>query len=197
MHHIEQRPQRGDRHELRVPCGRRGPPDAVPARLHLARCLTTRPLRLCRCCRQRTLCRCSGSLAAVEGVRVVAGVPYAAIPGIRPLELDLYLPARATAPVPVVVFLHGGGWRVGSRHSAGPAYTGGSPSPFERLAQAGSRSPASTTGSPARRSGRRSCTTPRRRSGGCEHEPTRSGSTQAASPPGVSPPVGTWPNCWV
>ena len=76
------------------------------------------------------------ALAAVEGVRVVAGVPYAAIPGIRPLELDLYLPAGATAPVPAVVFLHGGGWRVGSRHSVGPAYAGWSPSPFERLAQA-------------------------------------------------------------
>jgi acetyl esterase/lipase len=63
-------------------------------------------------------------------------VPYAAIPGLRPLELDLYLPAGATAPVPAVVFLHGGGWRVGSRHSAGPAYAGWSPSPFERLAQA-------------------------------------------------------------
>jgi acetyl esterase/lipase len=73
---------------------------------------------------------------AVEGVRVLAGVPYAAIPGLRPLELDLYLPAGATAPVPAVVFLHGGGWRVGSRHSAGPAYAGWSPSPFERLAQA-------------------------------------------------------------
>ena len=67
---------------------------------------------------------------------MVAGVPYAAIPGIRPLELDLYLPAGATAPVPAVVFLHGGGWRVGSRHSVGPAYAGWSPSPFERLAQA-------------------------------------------------------------
>jgi acetyl esterase/lipase len=63
-------------------------------------------------------------------------VPYAAIPGLRPLELDLYLPAGATAPVPAVVFLHGGGWRLGSRHSAGPAYAGWSPSPFERLAQA-------------------------------------------------------------
>jgi acetyl esterase/lipase len=74
--------------------------------------------------------------AGVDGVRVLAGVPYAAIPGIRPLELDLYLPAEATAPVPAVVFLHGGGWRVGSRHSVGPAYAGWSPSPFERLAQA-------------------------------------------------------------
>jgi acetyl esterase/lipase len=64
------------------------------------------------------------------------GVPYAAIPGVRPLELDLYLPPTGDR-VPVVVFLHGGGWRVGSRHAAGPAYRGASPTPFERVAQAG------------------------------------------------------------
>jgi acetyl esterase/lipase len=46
-------------------------------------------------------------------------VPYVAIPGIHPLELDLYLPADASSPVPVVVFLHGGGWRVGSRTRSG------------------------------------------------------------------------------
>jgi acetyl esterase/lipase len=70
------------------------------------------------------------------GVRVLAGVPYAALPGARPLELDLYLPADA-GPAPVVVFLHGGGWRLGSRHTAGPAYRGADPTPFERVAQAG------------------------------------------------------------
>jgi acetyl esterase/lipase len=66
---------------------------------------------------------------------VLSGVPYAALPGSRPLELDLYLPAES--PAPVVVFLHGGGWRLGSRHSAGPAYRGADPTPFERVAQAG------------------------------------------------------------
>jgi len=70
------------------------------------------------------------------GVRVLAGVPYAALPGARPLELDLYLPAGG-ALAPVVVFLHGGGWRLGSRHSAGPAYRGADPTPFERVAAAG------------------------------------------------------------
>ena len=74
--------------------------------------------------------------AGPGGTRVLAGVPYAAIPGIRPLELDLYLPP-AEGPHPVVVFLHGGGWRVGSRHSAGPAYRGADPNPFELVAQAG------------------------------------------------------------
>ncbi|MFC7571636.1 alpha/beta hydrolase fold domain-containing protein [Klenkia terrae] len=65
---------------------------------------------------------------------MLAGVPYAALPGARPLELDLYLPS-GPGPVPVVVFLHGGGWRLGSRHSAGPQFTGSAP--FERLAEAG------------------------------------------------------------
>ena len=67
-----------------------------------------------------------------DGVRVRTGVPYAALPGARPLELDLYLPA---GPAPLVVFLHGGGWRLGSRHAAGPQYAGSAP--FEHLAQAG------------------------------------------------------------
>jgi acetyl esterase/lipase len=67
------------------------------------------------------------------GVAVLAGVPYAALPGARPLELDLYLPAAR--PTPVVVFVHGGGWRVGSRHSAGPAYPG--TTAFEAVARAG------------------------------------------------------------
>lgn len=73
----------------------------------------------------------------VDGVRGFGGVPYAALPGVRPLELDLYLPSEAPAPVPVVVFVHGGGWRMGRRGSTGPAYAGRSPSPFEQLAAAG------------------------------------------------------------
>ena len=72
---------------------------------------------------------------ADEGVSVLAGVPYAALPGARPLELDLYLPVAR--PAPVVVFVHGGGWRLGSRHSAGPAYAGRRPSAFEAVARAG------------------------------------------------------------
>ena len=76
------------------------------------------------------------------GVRLLLGVPYAATRGSRPLELDLVLPPAGMptenpGPFPVVVFLHGGGWQVGSRHSAGPAYRGARPTPFERIAQAG------------------------------------------------------------
>lgn len=72
-----------------------------------------------------------------KGVRVLSGVPYAAIPGIRPLELDLYLPPATHETAPVVIFLHGGGWRMGSRRSAGPSYATTRPSPFEQVALAG------------------------------------------------------------
>jgi acetyl esterase/lipase len=71
------------------------------------------------------------------GTRLLLGVPYAATRGVRPLELDVVLPPDGDGPFPVVVFLHGGGWQVGSRHSAGPAYRGAQPSPFEHIALAG------------------------------------------------------------
>lgn len=78
---------------------------------------------------------------AAGGVRMLAGVPYAGLPGARPLELDLWLPPIAEGPAPrpfpAVVFLHGGGWRQGSRHGAGPAYAGATPHPFELVARAG------------------------------------------------------------
>ncbi len=39
---------------------------------------------------------------------------YAEIGG-RPLQLDLYLPSSGPTPVPLVVWIHGGGWSGGSR----------------------------------------------------------------------------------
>lgn len=44
-------------------------------------------------------------------------VDWAVVPtiaGTKTLELNLYLPAHASAPVPVVLFVHGGGWSSGS-----------------------------------------------------------------------------------
>lgn len=69
-------------------------------------------------------------------MEVRAGIEYADRVGYRPLLLDLYLPAAA-GPAPVVLFLHGGGWRRGSRRDFGHAFAGWRPSPFERLARAG------------------------------------------------------------
>ena len=66
-------------------------------------------------------------------VRPVPDIEYAVIPGYRPLELDLYLP-EAGEPVPVVVHVHGGGWRRGSRRHPLPALGAGF---YERLAAEG------------------------------------------------------------
>ena len=55
-------------------------------------------------------------------VRRVPDVVYREVPGYRPLGLDLYLPeALPTGPVPVIVHVHGGGWRRGSRRHPLPA----------------------------------------------------------------------------
>jgi acetyl esterase/lipase len=44
-----------------------------------------------------------------------------ASPDGHPLSLDLYLPQGAPSPLPVIVFVHGGGWAGGSR-TAGPDF---------------------------------------------------------------------------
>jgi acetyl esterase/lipase len=50
-------------------------------------------------------------------VRRVPDIRYGVISGYRPLELDLYL-AQASGPLPVIVYIHGGGWRRGSRRDS-------------------------------------------------------------------------------
>ena len=60
-------------------------------------------------------------MSDVSGVISYRGIEYAQGPGFRPLELDLYLPDGLTGPVPVVVHVHGGGWRRGSRRHPLPA----------------------------------------------------------------------------
>lgn len=44
---------------------------------------------------------------------------YREVPGFRPLELDL---TPADDPVATIVYLHGGGWRRGSRHTPLPGF---------------------------------------------------------------------------
>jgi acetyl esterase/lipase len=52
-------------------------------------------------------------------------------------QLDLYVPAEADTPLPVIVWIHGGAWLGGSKNGGGPAL------PFVGK---GMRWPASTTG---------------------------------------------------
>lgn len=55
--------------------------------------------------------------AVPAGVRRVANLTYARTPG-GALDLDLYLPEKPAAqPLPVVVWVHGGGWKSGSRNN--------------------------------------------------------------------------------
>src|SRR5262245_43370506 len=56
--------------------------------------------------------------AASEAVRARLGEPRPLAYGPTPIEqLDVYAPAAASAPAPVMVFLHGGAWRGGDARS--------------------------------------------------------------------------------
>ncbi|MFJ3669712.1 alpha/beta hydrolase fold domain-containing protein [Streptomyces sp. NPDC090106] len=72
------------------------------------------------------------------GVRLLRGVPYADVPGARPLELDLWLPENpGRQPLPLVLFVHGGAWRRGRREDMGYRTRAWNPGPFARIAGAG------------------------------------------------------------
>jgi len=45
-----------------------------------------------------------------EGVIETPNIIYASISGYRPLDLTIYRPANAAAPLPIVLYIHGGGW---------------------------------------------------------------------------------------
>lgn len=65
--------------------------------------------------------------------RVLRDLVFCELPGFRPLTLDLHLPAAG--PAPVVLYVHGGGWRLGSRRSFGPNFT--TDGSFGRIVAAG------------------------------------------------------------
>lgn len=59
-----------------------------------------------------TLTACATS--APPGTRKLANLEYSRAPG-RPLRLDLYLPNHSTNKIPVLVWIHGGAWKMGSK----------------------------------------------------------------------------------
>lgn len=81
--------------------------------------------RLPACATAMTLCLgvllmlggCGGTprvLLEPDGVRILRGWTYATRDDV-PLQLDLYLPESYQRPLPLVIWLHGGGWMFGSR----------------------------------------------------------------------------------
>jgi acetyl esterase/lipase len=52
------------------------------------------------------------------GVSALFDIPYATPPGFGPLTLDLYLPRPHPAPLPMVVYIHGGSWKGGDSRTA-------------------------------------------------------------------------------
>jgi acetyl esterase/lipase len=67
---------------------------------------------------------------------VIRSLEFAAVTGFRPLELDIHLP-ESPPPWPAVLYLHGGGWRLGSRRMPSPPYRNWNPGLFRRVAAAG------------------------------------------------------------
>ncbi len=53
---------------------------------------------------------------APEGVKVIKDLVYSEPKG-SPQLLDLYLPEKAASPLPVIVWVHGGGWKNGSKEN--------------------------------------------------------------------------------
>ncbi len=57
-----------------------------------------------------------------EGVKVIRDIEYAS-PGGHSLKLDLYLPEKpASEKLPVVMWVHGGGWKNGSKNNCKSAF---------------------------------------------------------------------------
>ncbi len=80
----------------------------------------------------------------MTGRIVERDLAFSEIPGFRPLTLDLHRPAAAldphrpetaSQPLPLIVFVHGGGWRLGSRRAIGPNFD--TEETFDRMVDAG------------------------------------------------------------
>jgi acetyl esterase/lipase len=72
-----------------------------------------------------------------SGVTVHHAVEFATVEGFRPLLIDLYVPAPGSGSGAAVVYLHGGGWAVGTRRRFSRTFIPWSPTALDLLAQAG------------------------------------------------------------
>ena len=75
----------------------------------------------------------------MSDARILRDVVYGELLGFRPLTLDIHSPASdgaaPSALAPVILFLHGGGWRAGSKASFGPHLSAAQS--FETITDAG------------------------------------------------------------
>lgn len=55
-----------------------------------------------------------------ENTKVIKDIEYAKVEG-QPLLMDIYIPEGVNQPLPVVVWIHGGGWKSGSKENCHPA----------------------------------------------------------------------------
>ena len=70
-------------------------------------------------------------------VVVERAIPYAEKEGFRFLEVDIYRPADQRGPLPLLHYIHGGGWRVSSRQRAPRETRAWTPTLFEQMVDAG------------------------------------------------------------
>jgi acetyl esterase/lipase len=70
-------------------------------------------------------------------VIVERAIPYAEKEGYRFLEVDVHRPAGDHGPLPLLHYIHGGGWRRSSRQLAPSETRGWTPSLFEQMVAAG------------------------------------------------------------
>jgi acetyl esterase/lipase len=54
-----------------------------------------------------------------DGVMALADVVFSTVEGYRPMILDVYLPPERGEPKPLIVYVHGGGWRGGHTRQSG------------------------------------------------------------------------------